>query len=158
MSTPIQLSPSAINRFWTKVKIARFDECWNWQACKFRDGYGQFRANYHNYRAHRVAYTLYHGDIPDGLVVCHTCDNRLCCNPSHMFLGTIRDNSLDAREKGRLPTGERNGSSKLTYEQVAEIRALYATGNYSQMQIAAMFHVHQTLISAITRNVRWISK
>jgi len=119
------------DRFWDKVSIHGEQECWPWRASIDSRGYGNFRVGDHNERAHRVAYTLTFGAIPEGgghhgTVVMHTCDNRLCCNPAHLVLGSHADNMADMKEKGRrkaVNSGSANGRAKLTAEQVAAIRA-----------------------------------
>ncbi len=92
-------------RFMAKVRVT--DACWLWTASVSRDGYGKFG---HGGRAHRVAYEMFIGDIEPGLMVCHSCDTPACVRPSHLWVGTNRENQLDARRKGRLATGDRNGS------------------------------------------------
>lgn len=97
------------DRFWRKVRCAGPDECWEFVAARDRHGYGISWHDGRVMRAARIAYALANGPIPDGLLVRHTCDNPPCVNPAHLILGTQRDNILDAKERGRLATGDRNG-------------------------------------------------
>lgn len=88
-------------RFWQKIDIRGEDECWEWQgAIEKRDGYGRCTVGKEG-RAHRAAWMLTNGPIPAGLIICHHCDNRKCCNPRHLFLGSHQDNQRDKWRKGR---------------------------------------------------------
>jgi hypothetical protein len=110
-------------------------------------------------RSHRFAYELEHGPIPDGLFVLHRCDNRKCCNPKHLFIGTQADNMHDMDAKGRRVTpdrrGERHGNSRLTEGNVREIRKLYATRTVTQTALAWRFGVTQVQVSSIVRRESW---
>jgi len=109
--------------------------------------------------AHRLSWELAHGAIPERMCVCHNCpggDNPRCVNPAHLFLGTVKDNNRDARDKGYSvsPRGEKNGSAKLTVSQVLEIRALAKKG-IMQTEIAKLFSIDHTQVSAIVLRKKW---
>lgn len=84
-------------------KVDKTDGCWNWTASlRGKTGYGAFKINKKVIDAHRMSYLIHKGDIPSGMYVCHTCDNRTCVNPDHLFLGTAKDNWQDGFDKGRI--------------------------------------------------------
>ena len=89
-----------MERFWEKV--VKTDSCWLWTASKRGKGYGYFWFNNKHNRAHRVAWELTSGEVPEGMLVCHKCDNRLCVNPDHLWLGTDKENIRDCVDKGRF--------------------------------------------------------
>lgn len=95
----------AIDRFWAAVNRAGDDDCWNWTKWTAK-GYGGFTVDRKTVLAHRFSYEIHSGPIPKGLYVCHSCDNRLCVNPKHLWLGTHRDNMNDAIRKGRFPSNK----------------------------------------------------
>ena len=163
-------------RFWSKVD--RTGECWRWTASRTSAGYGKASTDGRLDGAHRIAWRLAYGAIPDGMWVLHHCDNPPCVRPEHLFLGTHRDNMADARAKGRLsPTifngtqvrlmsegrarrpesharGERSGAAKLTEAQVREIRSRVAAGA-SQSAVARDYGVVHQLVNSIVRGRIW---
>jgi hypothetical protein len=138
--------------FWSKVRKGA--GCWLWTAGKYGAGYGRFHIRRHAIRASRAAWLFTYGVIPRGLHVLHTCDNPLCVNPAHLFLGTHRDNMRDMAIKKRAKTpdsrGERNGRMRLTDAQVREIRERIAAGE-KQRDLAAEYGVAQATISYVKR-------
>ena len=103
-----QYTPKDVSRFWSKVnRTDNPNDCWEWNASRVSGGYGQAIRFGKSSVAHRVAWELTQGPIPEGIFVCHRCDNRLCCNPAHLFLGTARDNNRDKMDKGRARGGSR---------------------------------------------------
>ena len=143
-------TPKDIDRFWSKVDRSGGDNsCWIWLKGRTYNGYGRVQWVGKTKRANRVAWTVTFGDIPDGLFVCHKCDNPPCCNPSHLFLGTRQENFDDMRKKERLVllSGENNGRCKLTDQEVLEIRSRYATGHENQKTLAIAFGVSDAHIS-----------
>jgi len=144
-------------RFWEKVFKGSGNECWEWLACKDAYGYGIISYNGVPTHAHRVCWILTQGPIPDGMFVCHHCDNRSCCNPRHLFVGTNADNQADKARKGRAYRGfgKDNPRTKLSDKQVIEIRHRYAAGGILQRELAAEFDVDSTTIcNIITRRRR----
>jgi hypothetical protein len=156
----ILLTEADISRFESKYTINEESGCWEWQRGIFQStGYGQFCLNSRSECAHRVSYTAYVGEIPFGVLVLHKCDNPLCINPEHLFLGTDLDNNRDMISKGRAnyPSGEDSGNCVLTKKQVRYIRKMYAPRHpeYGGAALARFFGVSQQQISKIILNVRW---
>jgi hypothetical protein len=118
------------------------------------NGYGRTWRHGKRMYAHRAAWEDAHGPIPVGLYVCHRCDNRRCVNPEHLFIGTAADNGRDASIKGRYPRGERQHRSKLTEDQVREIRRLYSEG-VTQAALVRMFGVNQGTIWPLLNGKTW---
>lgn len=147
------------DKFWSKVE--KGDGCWVWLGAVDKKGYGYVQLRESPVRtvrlsAHRLAWEFTHGPISHpALVVRHyKCDNRRCCNPTHLRLGTHQDNMDDMVRAGRSLTGERAPSSKLSTAAVAEARRLSAAG-WSATDIARRFGVHQTTISRLLGRKTW---
>lgn len=106
--------------------------------------------------AHRISYLMFHGEIPHGLEVCHSCDNPGCVNPNHLWLGTHTDNMRDMEQKGRgnQQKGERCGKAKLKEKQVIKIRSLYSSG-FSYRKLAARFKMDASSIGDIVNRHTW---
>jgi hypothetical protein len=146
-------------RFWEKVDKRGPDECWEWQGARNEHGYGWFGPTHgEGAKAHRVAWELTNGPIPEGLCALHHCDNPPCCNPGHLFLGTKRDNTLDmwAKGRGRQPQlpGELNGRALLTAHQVSEIRRRAERGELQRV-LAREFRVSRQAVSRIVLHQTW---
>jgi hypothetical protein len=185
MRRQITTTPDATRRFLAKVGTSPDpDGCWDYTGLKDTDGYGLFSLQRRNVRAHRYAYVLAYGPIPDGLDVLHSCDRPACVNPGHLRVGTNQDNVDDKVARGRVPTGDRNGArlhpdtrargdrhyarlhpeklprgtrhgmAKVTDEIVRAIRARCAAGEYQRV-VAAEYGIHQTTVGDIARGAIW---
>lgn len=133
--------------------------CWEWQGYFYPSGYGMLhRGDGGNLKAHRVAFELFNGPLPDGHLVRHTCDNPPCVRPSHLLSGTHKDNSDDMWSRGRahLRNGERNPKSKLTESDVVLIRDIIPQGVYSRSFLAKHFGVSNQTISSIANYKTWM--
>lgn len=141
---------------WSKIARSDIDKllnrteinvggCWVWELGKDKDGYGMTTICGEN-KAHRASFRLFRGEIPEGFLVCHTCDNPSCVNPAHLFLGTHQENMNDMKEKGR-----RNGYQKLSLNQVLAIRASKLPRSY----LAKRYGVSVPSIRNIQVNKTW---
>lgn len=132
-------------RWWNKVIDKGDDECWDWAGYKNELGYcdiGVGGRGHGTTRAHRVSWEIHYGPIPEGLCVCHKCDNPSCSNPKHLFLGTKKENSLDMKSKMR-----NSGHRKISKRQVVEI--ICNLGLFSGESLAAIYGVSIATISRI---------
>lgn len=134
----------------------RAGDCTEWTGYRDKDGYGQIQVDGRPERAHRVAYELRHGAIPEGQLLRHTCDNPPCINPDHLVPGDEAENSQDMIERGRSLAGERNPAAKLSPQDVARIRDLAGSG-VQQREIAESFSLGQSHVSRIVRGESWAS-
>lgn len=152
-------------QFWNKTD--RSGDCWLWTKCINSQGYGVFmrgpKGASKSIRAHRQAWELINGPIPQGLEVCHSCDNPRCVRPEHLFLGTHQDNMDDMFTKGRavvqthpekLARGEQQGKAKLTVDNVREIRSLHQSG-LSTRQIGDRYGVNSGTIHDVVHYRTW---
>lgn len=151
-------------RFWSKVcRSDNQEDCWNWRAGSLgQTGYGSFTLNRgqlgvvavnQRFPAHRIAWMLHNNTILTDEHVCvmHSCDNRLCCNPHHLSLGTRRDNAADRHQKHR----SKNGTTKLTLAQAEAIRSKYVFGKYGTWRLAKEFGISEPQARRIVKGTRW---
>ena len=160
------------DRFAEKYVVDAITGCWNWTSTVNGGGYGTIglgtRSEGKDF-AHRVSYRLHCGDIPDGMVVCHKCDNRRCVNPEHLFLGSQQDNLDDAKSKARIRVGENwatparlngickgeeHGQAKLTEVDVRRILQLHAIG-LDNTSLARRFGVTRRQVRNIVNRKNW---
>lgn len=130
--------------------------CWIWQGYCTPKGYGTTQIKGKNKLVHRVSYQEFIGPIPKDLPnICHQCDTPPCCNPEHLFPGTNQDNMKDRDNKNRQAKGSQQGLSKLTDNNIIQICSKYASGNYTQTELAEEYNISQTQIGQIVRGKHW---
>lgn len=132
-----------------QAHVIKNDGCWGWSGVISNHGYAMLSFGRPQSLAHRFSYELYYGVIPDGMCVCHYCDNRICTNPKHLFLGTVDDNIQDMIKKGRNVL-----YAKLTVDDVIKIREMITQGINNRI-IAKEFNVVHQTISAIKTGQTW---
>lgn len=152
MNNGTKVDPSV--RFWRHV--VKGEGCWPWQGASMTSGYGSFGVERGQMvGAHRYSWQIANGPIPNGMWVLHTCDNRPCVNPAHLWLGSALDNNRDAIAKGRRARqdqrGEANGRAKLALDQVLHIRA----SDTPAPVLALQYGVTKELVYAIRRRRLW---
>lgn len=140
-------------QFWSRA--SRVGECWIWQGSLTTNGYGRLLVKGRWLGTHKIAFLLSHGSVPDGLEVCHTCDNRACIRPDHLFLGTHRENMQDMKTKGRSTYGTKHFNAQLTEDDIRQIRALYVPWKVTCRQLGEMFGTSYKNISRIVRREAW---
>jgi hypothetical protein len=145
------------DRFWDKILTIPEYGCYEWAGTRTIDGYGKFFYGGKKVAAHRLAWILVHGSIPDGMCLCHKCDNPSCVRVEHLFLGTRADNNADMVRKGRHVTvsGTKQPAAKIDENKARRIRELYASGKYSQCVLAAQFGIAQANISKVVLGKSW---
>ena len=147
-------------RFFDKVIKKDENSCWNWIGAKTggrpsNPGYGTISLNCKDISVHRFSYEFHNGEkIPEGTCVCHKCDNPLCVNPKHLFLGSYYVNTHDAVCKNRMAFGTKHGRAKLTENQVRLIRKLRKRG-FSGLHLEKMFGVNHVTIYRLCKGVIW---
>lgn len=151
-----QVTNSLVQRFKARVVSSNPTECWLWQGA-MRNGYGAVKVEGHIVSAHVLSYRISKGDIPDGLLVTHSCDNRACVNPAHLSLGTHSDNMREMQERRKIhaPRGEESSAAVLTNEKVKIIQAMrVATGRGSTF-ISKALGVKRSTVKGIIERTSW---
>lgn len=152
----------ALERFEEKIERITESGCWLWthglsSQKVAKDSYGVFRLTKEKgEKAHRAAWMLFKGEIPDGMLVCHRCDIPSCVNPAHLFLGTNAENMADMKAKGRAKgrKGESHPSAKLNEEKVVAMRKLFEAGMTSY-ELAPIFGVSKSLVHVVVSRQNW---
>jgi hypothetical protein len=144
--------------FWKRVN--KTDGCWEWTGAMLLTGYGQMLwVDRKCAKAHRISWIIENGNIPDGMCICHHCDNRKCVRPDHLFLGTIADNNRDMDAKGRRVNSPQIGSkhwkARLSDSDIVEIRKLHWKDGVMHKDIAAIYGVGVKYIARICRGGAW---
>jgi hypothetical protein len=146
-------------RFWKRV--VKGESCWEWSGYRSLHGYGYIKVGLKNIYTHRFSYEIHKGEIPKGVLVCHSCDNRACVNPDHLWLGTDKDNAVDRKNKGRNGKiigirGEKQWCSKLKEKDIGLIFEMYNNNLYTQKEISVIFGVSPSAISLVIRKKNWV--
>ena len=150
-----QFDSKILDRYWSKVTKCS-SGCWEWHLPS-SGGYGQFfPIKNQRVLAHRFSWRIHFGFVPGNLCVCHHCDNRLCVNPKHLFLGTKGDNYRDSKNKKRNAFGEKNGQAVLTRQKVLDIRKRFALGGINKKELSILFGVSRRQIGNIIHNKQWV--
>jgi len=142
---------------WNYVDLQGYDKCWKFKGYRNDDGYGNIAVNKKSYMAHRLIFELLYGPIPEGILICHTCDNPLCCNPYHLFKGTPLVNMMDKiiKKRANVPCGEDQWNSKLLESDVKNI--LLLKGKCTQKKVGELFNIDPSNVSNIWNRKTWKS-
>ncbi len=142
-------------RMLRRISRTASEQCWEWTGRRDRKGYGRFNVALNVTKfAHRLAWEIEFGPIPVGLCVLHRCDNPPCCNPAHLFLGTVADNNADMRSKGRQAVHERHHAARLTMDKAETARTRHAAGE-SCADLAREFGIHWTTMKEALAGLTW---
>lgn len=144
--TNIELTESVILRFLSRIEIV--GECWEWSGARMGTGYGEINIGGKIHKCNRIAFLIFNGYLHDCLSVIHTCDNKACVRPEHIYQGTHTMNMIDKMMKGK------GGVSKLTPHQITCIRKLNSK-YFNQVKLAKMFNIGQPHISMVVRRKVW---
>lgn len=153
----IELPEKVIRRFWANVVSGNIAECWLWHG-SYRNKYGCHWDGKRQIAAHRFSWSLHNNSvIPQGMIVCHSCDNPKCVNPHHLWLGTHSDNNNDMVHKGRNyhPTGSKHHRAKLSEDDIVSIRQLLKSKAMYGKDIAALYGVDPAMVSNIKKRKSW---
>lgn len=141
-------------RFWPKVRVGNHDECWPWLAAKTESGYGTLSFGRGTMlKAHRVAFYLHYGFWPEP-VARHSCDNTPCCNPLHLVPGTMADNNLDCKARGRRPSGDAHWNSSLPQETWGLVIAESLLCRVTQRGLGIRYGVSHTQVNVHIKSAR----
>lgn len=144
------MTPIEVAQFWGRVKTGPISDCWPWLGPNNGKGYGRYTRKV---MAHRVAYQIVCGPIPEGKIILHACDNPPCCNPLHLRAGTTVENSQDAIDRDRIAHSATHGRTKLTPDQVHYIR--FNPDRKTGKALAAQFELAESTVSYIRSGRSW---
>lgn len=153
----------------SRIDVDDATGCWNWTGAISSNGYGHMQWQNKTLSTHRLSYECFVGPIPDGKSVCHSCDNRKCLNPEHLWIGTHSDNMSDMVIKGRAAVGDRNiarrhpeirrgsknGRSKLNSDIVRSARELYVKGGITYRELAERYGVALQVMYRAVKGISW---
>ena len=155
---------SAVQKFWAQVEKhgpipesnPELGPCWVWMGhVDKRGGYGDLSVDGKAFKAHRYSYVLEHGEIPEGMLVRHKCDNPPCVNPAHLELGTNDDNMKDRLARGRYAVGSAHAKTTLIEDQVISIRREYALGSATYASLATQYGISKPSVADIIKRRVW---